>query len=152
MLTAFLLLAAFASMPVLRCSRATHPPASSPSSSSSPSSRLLAPLLLAFASLATHIVAVPLAGGAATNPARAVAGAVWTGVWVGHWVYWAGPLLAAVAVGLGHLLLVVVPEEHRLKEEERRVADKLADREAQVTAREEEDSMGEEVKACCMCV
>ena len=132
LLTSLLLLAVFASM--------VHPNAP----------RHMAPILITLASLACHIVGVPLAGGAAMNPARAVGGAVWTGVWVNHWVYWTGPLLASVIVGVLYTVLVIVPEEQKKREEEDRLAAEKLGPQARNDVAQDDDMDG--VSTCCGCV
>ena len=132
LLTSLLLLAVFSSM--------VHPHAP----------RHMAPILIALASLACHIVGVPLAGGAAMNPARAVGGAVWTGVWVNHWVYWMGPMLASLIVGVLYTVLVIVPEEQREREEEERLAAAKLGSQGRNDAERDDDEDG--VATGCVCV
>jgi len=46
-----------------------------------------------------HLVGVPLTG-ASMNPARTLGPAIVSGQWDFHWIYWAGPIVGALAAGL----------------------------------------------------
>lgn len=55
-----------------------------------------APVVVGLIVTVGTLVAYPLTG-AAMNPARAFASAWAAGLWTDHWVYWAGPILGAIA-------------------------------------------------------
>nr|XP_020040249.1 aquaporin-8 [Castor canadensis] len=59
----------------------------------------LAPFSIGF-SVTVDILAGGMVSGACMNPARAFGPAVMAGHWDFHWIYWLGPLLAGLLVGL----------------------------------------------------
>ncbi|XP_042545772.1 aquaporin-8 [Dipodomys spectabilis] len=59
----------------------------------------LAPFSIGF-SVTVDILAGGMISGACMNPARAFGPAVVAGHWTFHWIYWLGPLLAGLFVGL----------------------------------------------------
>lgn len=59
----------------------------------------LAPFSIGF-SVIVDILAGGGISGACMNPARAFGPAVMAGYWDFHWIYWLGPLLAGLFVGL----------------------------------------------------
>ncbi|XP_021510746.1 aquaporin-8 [Meriones unguiculatus] len=68
----------------------------------------LAPFSIGF-SVTVDILAGGGISGACMNPARAFGPAVMAGYWDFHWVYWIGPLLAGLLVGL--LIRVFIGDE-----------------------------------------
>ncbi|XP_003478257.2 aquaporin-8 [Cavia porcellus] len=65
----------------------------------------LAPFSIGF-SVTVDILAGGAISGACMNPARAFGPAVVAGYWNFHWIYWLGPLLAGLLVGLIIRLLI----------------------------------------------
>jgi aquaporin TIP len=81
-------------------------------------SALIAPLVIGFAVLVIHVVAVPMTG-AGVNPARTFGPALLLpgaaegviGRWEDFWIYYIGPLIGASAAALSYWLLYLTDEE-----------------------------------------
>lgn len=63
-----------------------------------------------------HLVGVPLTG-ASMNPARTLGPAVISGYWDFHWIYWAGPIVGALAAAFIMNYVFVKKAEQEEKEE-----------------------------------
>ena len=63
-----------------------------------------APLAIGVVIFIDHLIALPLTG-ASMNPARSFGPALIHGQWAEHWVYWAGPIIGAVAAALTYVMI-----------------------------------------------
>ncbi|HVX01601.1 MAG TPA: aquaporin [Nitrososphaera sp.] len=64
-----------------------------------------------------HLVGVPLTG-ASMNPARTFGPALISGHWQSHWIYWAGPIVGALAAAFIMNYVFVKKEEEKEEEGE----------------------------------
>jgi len=69
-----------------------------------------APIAIGLVVFVDHLIAVPLTG-ASMNPARSFGPALIHGQWVDHWVYWAGPIIGAIAAAVTYLLVFGTKED-----------------------------------------